>query len=126
MYLKAEVLNMKKSGKKLLATVLMGVSIFAAGAIANPPTSYAYYADTSSVVYQGTNNGMRYGAVNVVDDDGTVYTFYFKYKPYSDISFYRVAGDSTWHDWPTGKHVVYSHVESLAFAGIKALWAAVR
>lgn len=78
----------------------------------------AYYADNSSAVYQGSDQrGYRYSAVNVVDDDGTVYTVYYRFRPRTDDIAYRFEGDPSWSYWQQGLRVVYTHMEELATAG---------
>lgn len=110
---------MKHHVKKVLATIVLGLGIFAGGALVNP--SYAYYADSSSAVYLGSDsNSNRYYAINVVDDDGTVYTFQYRFRGYEEI-YYRVDGESTWHDWPMGIGIQYSHIEKLSLAGFQEL-----
>lgn len=102
--------------------VAVAFGVAAGLSVAAPQSAEAYYADTSSAVYYGSDyDGYRYSAINVVDDDGTVYTFQYKSKPRTDDTGYRVAGETRWHGWPMGKSVVFSHIEDLAFAGWKAL-----
>lgn len=117
---------MKWNSKKLLTAIALGLGIFAVSAVCTPTMTYAYYADTSSVVYQGMDRqGMKNGAINVVDDDGTVYTFYYKYKPSTDYAMYRVAGESTWRgflNFGKGPHApAPPHIQNLALVGLKAL-----
>lgn len=113
---------MKWKSKKLLTAIAVGLGSFFISTVCITTTSYAHVVDSSSVVFQGVNNrGICYAAVNVVDDDGTVYTFYYQYKPGTDYSYYRISGDSTWHEWPLGIGVKYTHIELLAMDGLKVV-----
>lgn len=108
------------SWKKTLAMIAVAFGIAAGMSVAAPQSAEAYYADTSSAVYYGSDyKGDRYYAINVVDDDGTVYTF--QYRGNRSEPSYRIAGESEWHYWPMGKGMVYSHIEKLASAGFFSL-----
>lgn len=106
----------RKWMKQILAAAILGTA-FMCG------TGYmaeAYYADASSAVYLGTDqSGHRYSAVNVVDDDSTVYTIYYRFRPGTDDIVYRISGEEGWHGWPVGLHVTYSHMELLAQQGMR-------
>lgn len=106
--------------KKIKVILGVGLIICLSGILLSNSVS-AYYADTTSAVYQGMGTtGHRYAAVNVVDDDGTVYTVYYRYYPSTDNIAYRFEGDLEWKYWPQGLRVVYSHMETLANAGVQA------
>lgn len=113
---------MKTNVQKVLATIVLSVGILAGGAAVNQVN--AYYADSTSAVYQGMDSSGRYlVAINVVDDDGTVYTFHYKTRPRSGDNSYRVEGDSTWYGMePKGKNIEPSHLDMLAWAGLKMIY----
>lgn len=113
-----------KGRKTWIAAAVLAMGMSFAGFI-GAPEAYAYYADASSFVSQGTDTrGLKYCAVNVVDDDGTVYTFYYRYKPKTDAIWYRVAGESQWRtflEWGIKPHAPYPHLQILATAGLEVI-----
>lgn len=109
---------MKPLEKAVMACAL-GIGIALGAGNFTPSTAEAYYADTTSAVSQGSDGTWRYAAINVVDDDSTVYTIYYRASGYETIN-YRFSGD-IWRDWPMGTRVVYTHMQKLAICGLEAV-----
>lgn len=111
MFLKHNIKNI------MMACVLGGVMAVGIGCVV-PESAYAAYADSSSYVYQGKEHGEQRAAINVVDDDDTVYTFEYMFEPYSDGAAYRIYGEHEWKSWdaPLDQQ---SHFERLASMGLR-------
>lgn len=112
---------MENNVKKILAAAFLGCALTFGSGFAAPNSASAAYADSTSYVYQRHASWYDYMAINVVDDDETVYTFEYRAKPHSDDVSYRIYGESQWRGWPEpGPGSVYSHLERIASIG----WAA--
>lgn len=109
-----------KQMRKVLAAGVLGIGLALGAGFMMPTTAEAYYADKSSGVYEGTENGYKFYAMNVIDDDGTVYTFIYRMSLHSDDIAFRVDGDDTWHYFHFGPPR-NTHFEDLALAGYHAL-----
>lgn len=83
-------------------------------------TSFAYYADTTSAVNLGMVKSYSRSAINVVDDDGNIYTFIYDNRPGSDLGFWKLQDEENWHQWEFGPQQK-SHMEDLASCGFYAL-----
>lgn len=53
-------------------------------------TVFAFYADESSAVNLGMVQSYSRSAINVIDDDGTAYTFVYDNRPHSDLGFWKL------------------------------------
>lgn len=75
-------------------------------------TVFSFYADESSAVNLGMVQSYSRSAINVIDDDGTAYTFVYDNRPHSDLGFGNlkaktsgINGNSacnnnlTWNNW---------------------------
>lgn len=113
MFLKHNIKNI------MMACVLGGVMAVGIGCVV-PESAYAAYADSSSYVYQGKEHGEQRAAINVVDDDDTVYTFEYMFEPHSDGASYRVYGERAWRSWDVPRDQ-QSHFERLASIGLNAV-----
>ena len=114
-------MSIMKSLRKVFLACAFGVGIALGASSFLPSVAEAYYADTTSAVSKGSDGTWRYAAINVVDDDRTVYTIYYRASGYETIN-YRFSGD-TWRDWPeNGKYAVpFTHMQELAWCGFEAV-----
>ncbi len=83
-------------------------------------TVFAFYADESSAVNFGMVQSYSRSAINVIDDDGTAYTFVYDNRPHSDLGFWKLESEDQWHQWEFGLQQ-QSHMEQLASCGFYAL-----
>lgn len=111
---------LKRGIKKAMMACVLGGMMAAGIGCAEPASADAAYADSSSYVYQGKERGEQRAAINVVDDDDTVYTFEYMFEPHSDGAAYRVYGEHEWRSWdvPIDQQ---SHFERLASIGLHAV-----
>ena len=65
-------------------------------------TVFAFYADESSAVNLGMVQSYSRSAINVIDDDGTAYTFVYDNRPHSDLGFWKLESEDQWHQWEFG------------------------
>lgn len=120
---------MKYSIRKKLAFIAFAGLVTASWSVAFPSCAYAAYADETSYVDQGTcpdipstNHSQHtpyHAAINVVDDDGTVFTFEY-HIPWAAEAFYRIYGQSEWHEWPEPGSAT-THLDDLAAIGFQAV-----
>ena len=109
---------MKNNVKKILAAAFLGCAITFGSGLAAPVSASAAYADSTSYVYQWRVSRYDYMAINVVDDDGTVYTFEYKALSGSDDISFRIYGESQWRGWPEpGPGATYTHLQRIASVG---------
>ena len=80
----------------------------------------AYHADMTSAVNLGMVKSYSRSAINVIDDDGAVYTFVYDNRPDSDWGCWKQEDDDHWHQWAFGVQQP-SHLEELASCGFYAL-----
>ena len=80
----------------------------------------AYHADLTSAVNLGMVKSYSRSAINVIDDDGAVYTFVYDNRPDSDWGFWKQEDDDHWHQWAFGVQQP-SHMEVLASCGFYVL-----
>ena len=121
--------------KKVLCSFVVLTALSSGGAVMDDggfcsyitAKAYAAYADTTAYVYQGRDTAAARPylrmAINVVDDDNTVYTFEYRMWPHSCDNAYRVYGEQEWRYWPEPEeHKELTHLESLASIGLRAVW----
>ena len=61
----------------------------------------------------GWFNLISRSAINVIDDDGTAYTFVYDNRSHSDLGFWKLESEDQWHQWEFGLQQ-QSHMEQLA------------
>lgn len=106
--------------KKTVVTIVFGFLMAVGSGFIIPQMSYAYSTDMTSAVHLGWVQNYSRSAINVIDDDGTVYTFIYDCRPRSDLNYWKLQNETDWHDWTFGPGT-RSHMETLANCGFQAL-----
>lgn len=108
----------ESEGKLYDKKYIPGLRIF--GGLTDREHGLSLSSDLTSAVNLGMVKSYSRSAINVIDDDGAVYTFVYDNRPDSDWGFWKQEDDDHWHQWAFGVQQP-SHMEVLASCGFYAL-----